>query len=271
MDMSWLETSLARLEARLQSLIEGDAGRGPGSRRYQDELMRQVLQAMQAALHQPPENNDPGSSPITAPDLYTLVLPPAKAQALQARPDILDGLARKLEEAAQKTGIQFPAPPVLRVVADPAALRLSVQAQYSHTGQSDSFTAKLDELPAQLRAQAESLPNAFLIVNGLDTFPLTEMVVGIGRDPANHLVLEDPRVSRNHAQLRVVQGRFVIFDLDSTGGTFINGVPVSSHALSPGDVISLAGVPLVFGQEVAFTSGQTQELPVDPQSPLEIL
>jgi len=269
--MSWLETSLARLEARLQSLIEGDAGRGPGSRHYQDELMHHVLQAMQAGLQQPPDNNDPGSSPVTAPDLYTLVLPPAKAQALQAKPDILDGLARKLEEAAQKTGIQFPAPPVLRVVADPAALRLSVQAQYSHTGQSDSFTAKLDELPAQLRAQAESLPNAFLIVNGLDTFPLTEMVVGIGRDPANHLVLEDPRVSRNHAQLRLVQGRFVIFDLDSTGGTFINGVPVSSHALSPGDVISLAGVPLVFGQEVAFTSGQTQELPVDPQSPLEIL
>ena len=121
--------------------------------------------------------------------------------------------------------------------------------------------------PLPRYSQPEALPNAFLIVDGLQTFPLTQPVVNIGRDPSNHLRLEDPRVSRNHAQLRFALGRFVIFDLDSTAGTFVNGVAVSSQQLNPGDVISLAGVPLVFGQEAASLSGYTQELPAEPPAP----
>jgi pSer/pThr/pTyr-binding forkhead associated (FHA) protein len=65
----------------------------------------------------------------------------------------------------------------------------------------------------------------------------------------NQLVIDDPRVSRTHAQLRAIKGRYVVFDLNSTGGTFVNGQRTSQSALYPGDVISLAGVTLVFGQD----------------------
>jgi pSer/pThr/pTyr-binding forkhead associated (FHA) protein len=65
----------------------------------------------------------------------------------------------------------------------------------------------------------------------------------------NQLVIDDPRISRNHAQLRAIKGRYVIFDLNSTGGTFVNGQRTSQSVMYPGDVISLAGVPLVFGQD----------------------
>jgi pSer/pThr/pTyr-binding forkhead associated (FHA) protein len=51
------------------------------------------------------------------------------------------------------------------------------------------------------------------------------------------------------------------------GGTFVNEVAVSSHVLNPGDVIRLAGVPLVYGQEDASQVGYTQELRVEPPSP----
>ena len=61
--------------------------------------------------------------------------------------------------------------------------------------------------------------------------------------------IDDPRVSRNHAQLRAIKGRYVVFDLNSTGGTFINGRRASQGVLYPGDVISLAGVMLIFGQD----------------------
>ena len=91
--------------------------------------------------------------------------------------------------------------------------------------------------------------NAFLIVDGVKVFPLTEPVVNIGRRLDNQLVIDDPRISRNHAQLRAIKGRFVIFDLNSTGGTFVNGQRTSQSVMYPGDVISLAGVPLVFGQD----------------------
>jgi pSer/pThr/pTyr-binding forkhead associated (FHA) protein len=88
-----------------------------------------------------------------------------------------------------------------------------------------------------------------LIVDGVQIFSLNLTLVNIGRQAENHLVIEDPRVSRRHAQLRVIEGRFVVFDLDSTGGTLVNGKAIHQHRLSPGDVISLAGVPLVYGQE----------------------
>jgi pSer/pThr/pTyr-binding forkhead associated (FHA) protein len=91
--------------------------------------------------------------------------------------------------------------------------------------------------------------NAFLIIEGVKVFPLKQSVVNIGRRLDNQLVIDDPRVSRNHAQLRAINGRFVMFDLNSTGGTFVNGQRANQTVLYPGDVISLAGVALIFGQD----------------------
>jgi pSer/pThr/pTyr-binding forkhead associated (FHA) protein len=41
----------------------------------------------------------------------------------------------------------------------------------------------------------------------------------------------------------------VLFDLNSTGGSFVNGQRTNQSVLYPGDVISLAGVALIFGQD----------------------
>jgi hypothetical protein len=121
-------------------------------------------------------------------------------------------------------------------------------------------TAPMQVEPEASHAAQPVPPGAFLVVDGVRLFPLERGVISIGRDPQNDLVLADRRVSRQHAQLRAVGGRFVVFDLDSTGGTSLNGRHVSHHPLSPGDVISLAGVPLVYGQESPAGSEHTQEI-----------
>jgi pSer/pThr/pTyr-binding forkhead associated (FHA) protein len=90
---------------------------------------------------------------------------------------------------------------------------------------------------------------AYVIADGAKVIPLTREVINIGRRLENHVVIDDPRVSRSHAQLRAIKGRYVIFDLNSTGGTFINGQRITQSVLYPGDVISLAGVTLVYGQK----------------------
>ncbi len=87
--------------------------------------------------------------------------------------------------------------------------------------------------------------------------PLDRSVINIGRRPDNQMVIDDPRVSRVHSQLRAIKGRYVIFDLDSAGGTFVNSQRISQYTLLPGDVISLAGFPMVYGQDTA-EPGQTQ-------------
>lgn len=90
--------------------------------------------------------------------------------------------------------------------------------------------------------------NAFLIIEGVKIHPLNEAVINIGRRFENHIIIDDPRVSRQHAQLRAINGHFVLFDLSSTSGTFVNGQRASQVVLYSGDVISLAGVTLIFSQ-----------------------
>ena len=92
-------------------------------------------------------------------------------------------------------------------------------------------------------------PNAFLAVEGGRIYPLVRTVINIGRSLENHLVIDDLRVSRSHALLHASKGHFVLFDLNSTGGTFVNGQRVNQTILYPDDTISLGGFILTFKQE----------------------
>jgi len=147
--------------------------------------------------------------------------------------------------------------PIVFRVEDAPELAWGEMRVYAQDSQEDMpYTTDLEldlERPGEWRPQ-----NAFLIVDGTQIVPLSEPVLNIGRRSDNHLVVDDPRVSRLHAQLRLVKGRYVIFDLDSRGGTWVNGVRIHQHTLYPGDVISLSGVPLVYGQDDSG-QGETQE------------
>ena len=92
-------------------------------------------------------------------------------------------------------------------------------------------------------------PNAFFVIDGTKYYPLAKAVIQIGRRLENDLVIDDPRVSRNHAQLQAIEGHYVLFDLSSTGGTFVNGNRITQTIIYPNDTISLGGVLLTFHQD----------------------
>ena len=100
--------------------------------------------------------------------------------------------------------------------------------------------------------------NAYLVLQGTRVIPLNQPIIKIGRQLDNHVILEDPRVSRSHAQLKLINDHFVIFDLNSTGGTFINGQRTSQSVLYPGDIISLAGVKFIYAQELPAKPGEVR-------------
>ena len=108
----------------------------------------------------------------------------------------------------------------------------------------------VDDLQAKPGDDVGTIPeDAFVIIDGIRVIPLNQVIVNIGRRIENTLVVDDPRVSRTHAQLRAINGRYIIFDLNSTGGTFVNGKRINQSVLYPGDVISLAGAELIYGQK----------------------
>jgi predicted component of type VI protein secretion system len=67
-----------------------------------------------------------------------------------------------------------------------------------------------------------------------------DRTVEIGRDATCTLQLQDELVSRHHARIGVQNGSVVAQDLDSTNGTFLNGMALSGSApLHPGDHLSM--------------------------------
>ena len=63
----------------------------------------------------------------------------------------------------------------------------------------------------------------------------------IGRRQANDIVIEDRSVSGHHAKIDSLEDRFVLIDLQSKNGTFVNGQLISSHWLQHEDVITIGG------------------------------
>lgn len=106
--------------------------------------------------------------------------------------------------------------------------------------------------------------NAILIIEGVIVHLLREPVINIGRKLENQIAIDDPRISRQHAQLRAINGHFVLFDLNSTGGTFVNGQRTSEVVLYPGDLISLAGVTMTYAQnDPTLRSDLAETAPLD--------
>ncbi len=77
-------------------------------------------------------------------------------------------------------------------------------------------------------------------------FPLHKTEVSLGRDLTNDLVVSDPEVSRHHARLYFQGNTYVLEDLGSTNGTFVNGIRLTGpYPLRSGETISL-------GERVVF-------------------
>lgn len=78
-------------------------------------------------------------------------------------------------------------------------------------------------------------------------FPLSGARVRVGRGRSNELVLQDPSVSRDHAELIPGgDGGWRVRDLGSTNGVTVNGVTSTDQLLAPGDVISFGSCEVRF-------------------------
>lgn len=78
-----------------------------------------------------------------------------------------------------------------------------------------------------------------------EAYPL-KGVVSLGRAESNTIVLKDAKVSRQHAQIQEQGGEYVILDLNSSNGTFVNSQRVEEYVLTDGDEIKIGDYILQF-------------------------
>ncbi|MEO0375808.1 MAG: FHA domain-containing protein [Cyanobacteria bacterium P01_A01_bin.17] len=104
----------------------------------------------------------------------------------------------------------------------------------------------------------QAAPNQTLNLKGRQTLSL-------GRDPLNDMVIDHPASSRFHAQIQKSKGDYLLEDLNSTNGTFVNGKPLSERrVLKVGDVIRIGPTHLTFNiDETLFKVNEAGNLRLD--------
>ncbi len=189
---------------------------------------------------------------LEVPGRYRIELHPDDLAALRHHhPDLEAQLAAALHSLAERRHVRLIEPPSVQLYANESLpLRGMLIRPADRLPRQTEATRDFDlERLQGLVNESQPTVRAYLILPGGQTFDLEQATVRIGRALDNDLILEDRRVSRHHARIHSRYGRYVLQDLGSRGGIGVNGFRVQESVLRPSDMISLAGVELIYIEE----------------------
>ncbi|NJL92214.1 MAG: DUF3662 domain-containing protein [Anaerolineae bacterium] len=233
-----MSTPLQRFETRLEHLVERLFSRQLDP----TALLRAMIRAWEAslALHTPAQAETPLQ--------VVLELHPADHSALlQQHPDLASRLSLDLLHHLRERGVKMLHVPALELVADLRRAPATVMVELSL--RPTSLSTRTDKVDRISTAPPLVHPRAMLIAQGRAAFMLKRPIINLGRHADNHVVLEDPRISRWHCQIRLRHGRHTLYDLNSSHGTYVNHQRIVEHILQNGDVLSLGSVQLIYVEE----------------------
>jgi hypothetical protein len=213
---------LRNLEAKLGGLVEGAFGRAFRTSVQPVELAHKLAKEME-------DNQMASVSRVYVPNHYRVFLSPQdREQFASYEPALRKELSDYLLEHARQE--QF-------------ALSTRPQVEFHTDERLDlgefGIQAQLLAEPAQDRGQA-------LLVGGGRRNVLSGSRVVVGRSREADIVLQDPNVSRRHAELRRDEDGWQIVDLGSTNGIKVNGRRVDNRPLRPGDQVTIGVTDLTF-------------------------
>jgi hypothetical protein len=245
---------MERLEGFVSRMIEGWSARLFGAKLQPVQIAKRLIRTMEA--HQ-----TISLSKTFVPNSYVVSLSATDfAQFEQYRRSLERDLAEAVLSASRERNFTLLDFPSVEIERDedvaPGDIRVScalvdatgdeVEADPKSLGAVESgHTMVLDR--EKLLREKPRAPKATVEVKGeRSPVQLGPEPLLIGRDQQNDVVLDDTRVSRKHAEIRLRLGRYTLYDLQSTNGTYVNGRRVAEVVLNDGDRISVAGLDLIF-------------------------
>jgi hypothetical protein len=115
-----------------------------------------------------------------------------------------------------------------------------------------SVTVQIESTMDELEINLDELPRGIgmLVVtrgpNSGSRYALDEPLVTVGRHPDSMIFLDDITVSRRHAEMRHLGGRYEVADVGSLNGTYLNRERVESATLKDGDELQIGTFKLLF-------------------------
>lgn len=254
-----MQNFLALIEGKIQALLEGTVDKllYPGAA---SSLSCQITRMIDEKILAQTDTREK-----YVPDLITLTVSPEKWDAWQEAIPTLNRVASEVEASWVEQGYLFRVP--LRIqLAQNANLAIdAIEISTALTLPSvDTTKTELQILVPETSAEPALPERAYFIINGKEQCFLSKSIIKIGRRTTSDIQIDDPMVSRDHLQLRAKNGRYLLFDLSSTSGTFVNNHRVSTVTLKPGDVVRIGKTLLIYNQDIPGTgSNPTTMIPTE--------
>jgi Protein of unknown function (DUF3662)/FHA domain len=245
---------LRNLEQKIEAMVEGAFSRAFKSRVQPVELARKLAKEME-------ENQTVSISRVYVPNEYSVFLSPDDREQFSGYEDALrKELSDYLLEHARNENFALVTRPTVDFRTDE---RLSlgefgIQAQLVRPPEDEMGEPEQGDFGHTMvyspNREARKLVHpsaggrALLVGAGRRTVLSGERVL-MGRSRDCDVVLDDPNVSRKHAELRNEGDGWIVRDLGSTNGIKVNGRRVEQASLQPGDEITLGLSSLTFEQE----------------------
>ena len=241
---------LNEFERRLEGAIEGIFAKAFRTGLQPVELATRILREMEA-------NKTVGVREVWVPNHYVFFLSaPDRERFQQTEKALQRELEQVIRDGAQERGWGLVGPPEVGFDTDPALEQGEYRCEAALVeGPSSGVQPVVPAAPDQKdtgdgRRRAATGARLIQLEKGRSgsgrAYPLEKDRVIIGRLGESDVVLSDPGASRRHAEVRRVDGEFVISDLGSTNGTMVNESKIGEHTLQEGDRITIGRTVLEF-------------------------
>jgi hypothetical protein len=245
---------LRNLEQKIEAMVEGAFSRAFKSRVQPVELARKLAKEME-------ENQTVSISHTYVPNEYCVFLSPDDREQFAGYEDALrKELSDYLLEHARSEGLALLTRPTVAFKTDErlGLGEFGIQAQLVKPPEDELGEPEAGDFGHTMvysagREARKLVPRdgggrALLVGSGKRTV-LSGDRVTLGRSRDCDVVIDDPNVSRKHAELRSRDGAWSVHDLGSTNGVKVNGRRVEQAQLQPGDELSFGLSRLTFEQE----------------------
>lgn len=218
-----------------------------------------------------------------APDSDATVIQPAGHLGSQSETTVMEAISvpsapaqsEVPEEDNLKTQVSFvpEAPQDAQQTMVTPASELSVDQDAQQTMVSAPAAGSVQAPPAMKPAPTAAVPAAKVVelVGRMEpvagrVFTLTKSLLTVGRSPFNDIILKTDSVSSHHAEIECQDGCWLVRDLYSSNGTYVNGVRIEEQEVVPGDILMFGELAMDFDPANKDDSKPSVE-PVAPVAP----